>query len=72
LLAEQTQPISVTDIANLLDVDEFDVEEILEYWFEFLQVDIISNITVYSLYHDNLRQWLKGYMRSSQINQSPP
>ncbi|MFM2065019.1 MAG: hypothetical protein RLZZ507_4690 [Cyanobacteriota bacterium] len=68
ILAEQTQPISVTDIANLLDVDEFDVEEILEAWFEFLEVEITPDFPVYSLYHDNFRQWLKGYMRSSQIN----
>jgi ABC-type dipeptide/oligopeptide/nickel transport system ATPase component len=58
VLAEQTQHISVTEIANLLDVDEFDVEEILESWFEFLEVENTSDVTVYSLYHDNFRQWL--------------
>ncbi|WP_228051961.1 ATP-binding protein [Sphaerospermopsis aphanizomenoides] len=72
VLAEQTQPISVTDIANLLDADEFDVEEILEAWFEFLNVEIKSNVSVYSLYHDNFCQWLKGYLRSIQINRDPP
>jgi hypothetical protein len=62
ILAQQTQPISVTDIANLLETDEFDVEEILESWFEFLQVETISgtisNVTVYRFYHDHFRQWL--------------
>jgi hypothetical protein len=72
VLAEQTQLISVTDIANLLDADEFDVEEILEAWFEFLNVEIKSNVSVYSLYHDNFCQWLKGYLRSIQINRDPP
>ena len=57
-LGQQTQPISVTDIANLLDVDEFDVEEFLEDWFEFLKVENMSDIPVYSLYHDNFRKWL--------------
>ncbi|MEB3150853.1 MAG: ATP-binding protein [Sphaerospermopsis sp.] len=72
VLAEETQLISVTDIANLLDADEFDVEEILEAWFEFLNVEIKSNVSVYSLYHDNFCQWLKGYLRSIQINRDPP
>ena len=65
ILAQQTQPISVTDIANLLETDEFDVEEILESWFEFLQVETISgtisNVTVYRFYHDHFRQWLISF-----------
>jgi hypothetical protein len=58
VLAQTRQPISVTDIANLLNTDEYDVEELLENWIEFLQVEIISNETVYRIYHDNFRQWL--------------
>ncbi|WP_242039747.1 hypothetical protein [Anabaena sphaerica] len=58
VLAEKTQPISVADIANFLDCDEFDVEEILESWFEFLQVETITDVTVYRLYHHNFRQCL--------------
>ena len=58
VLAQTTQPISVTDIANLLNTDEYDVEEVLEDWLEFLQVETISDSTTYKFYHDNFRQWL--------------
>ena len=58
VLAQTTQPISVTDIANLLNTDEYDVEEVLEDWLEFLQVETISDSITYKFYHDNFRQWL--------------
>ena len=58
VLSQTTQPISVTDIANLLNTDEYDVEEVLEDWLEFLQVETISDSTTYKFYHDNFRQWL--------------
>ena len=38
--------------------DEYDVEEVLEDWLEFLQVETISDSTTYKFYHDNFRQWL--------------
>jgi hypothetical protein len=58
VLAQTTQPISVTDIANFLNTDEYDVEEVLEDWLEFLQVETIFDSTTYKFYHDNFRQWL--------------
>ncbi|MBS9392625.1 MAG: ATP-binding protein [Dolichospermum sp. LBC05a] len=58
VLAQTTQPISVTDIANFLNTDEYDIEELLEDWLEFLQVETISDSTTYKFYHDNFRQWL--------------
>ncbi|MBD2596008.1 ATP-binding protein [Nostoc spongiaeforme FACHB-130] len=41
-----------------LDADIFDVEEVLENWFEFLQQHQINNQIRYSLYHANFREWL--------------
>jgi len=58
VLSQTTQPISVTDIANLLNTDEYDVEELLEDWLEFLQIETIFDSTTYKFYHDNFRQWL--------------
>jgi len=58
VLAQTTQPISVTDIANFLNTDEYDIEELLENWLEFLQVETIFDSTTYKFYHDNFRQWL--------------
>ena len=58
VLAQTTQPISVTDMANFLNTDEYDIEELLENWLEFLQIETISDSTTYKFYHDNFRQWL--------------
>lgn len=58
VLSQTTQPISVTDIANLLNTDEYDIEELLENWLEFLQIETIFDSTTYKFYHDNFRQWL--------------
>ena len=41
-----------------LDADIFDVEEVLENWFEFLQQHQVNNQIRYSLYHPNFRDWL--------------
>jgi ABC-type dipeptide/oligopeptide/nickel transport system ATPase component len=41
-----------------LDADIFDVEEVLENWFEFLQQHQVNKEIRYSLYHPNFRNWL--------------
>jgi ABC-type dipeptide/oligopeptide/nickel transport system ATPase component len=41
-----------------LDADIFDVEEVLETWFEFLQQHQVNKEIRYSLYHPNFRNWL--------------
>ncbi|WP_414517116.1 ATP-binding protein [Nostoc sp. PCC 9305] len=48
------------DLTNppILDADIFDVEEVLENWFEFLQQHQVNNEIRYSLYHSNFRDWL--------------
>jgi hypothetical protein len=58
VLSQTKQPISVTDMANFLNTDEYDIEELLENWLEFLQIETISDSTTYKFYHDNFRQWL--------------
>ena len=62
VLSQTTQPISVTDIANLLNTDEYDIEELLENWLEFLQIETIFDSTTYKFYHDNFRQWLIKFL----------
>ncbi|MBN3961527.1 AAA family ATPase [Nostoc sp. NMS8] len=41
-----------------IDADIFDIEEVLENWFEFLQQHQVNNQIRYSLYHPNFRDWL--------------
>ena len=62
VLSQTTQPISVTDIANFLNTDEYDIEELLENWLEFLQIETIFDSTTYKFYHDNFRQWLIKFL----------
>ncbi len=55
--------VSAEDIAQIIDEDEFDIEEVLENWLEFLQVEPIEGKTRYSLYHSSFCNWL-----SQQLN----
>jgi hypothetical protein len=57
-LVKQQTPISAGAIADILDTDEFEVEEVLEIWTEFLQQERNAEETYYSLYHTNFRDWL--------------
>jgi hypothetical protein len=58
VLVKQQQPISVEAIAQLIDADEFDVEEVLENWFEFLHQQQIAGAEYYRFYHSSFRKWL--------------
>ncbi|MEH2013610.1 ATP-binding protein [Nostoc sp.] len=58
VLIQQQKAISVDAIAQIIDTDEYEVEEVLENWLEFLQQQGIASETHYSLYHSNFRDWL--------------
>ncbi|WP_118167570.1 ATP-binding protein [Nostoc sphaeroides] len=65
VLIQQQKAISVealaqttAAIAQIIDTDEYEVEEVLENWLEFLQQQKIASETHYSLYHSNFRDWL--------------
>ncbi|MEH2064387.1 MAG: ATP-binding protein [Nostoc sp.] len=58
VLVQQKQPISVEAIAHIIDADEYEVEEVLENWLEFLQQQRIAEEIHYSLYHSSFRHWL--------------
>ena len=45
-------------IAPIIDEDEYEVEEILETWIEFLQQQRIGGEIRYRLYHSSFRDWL--------------
>ncbi|MEH2078776.1 MAG: ATP-binding protein [Nostoc sp.] len=49
---------SAAGIAQIIDTDEYEVEEVLENWLEFLQQKPIASETHYSLYHSSFRDWL--------------
>jgi hypothetical protein len=58
ILAQQTQPISVAEIAEILDTDEYEIEELLENWLEFLILENRSENIYYSLYHFSFRDFI--------------
>ncbi|MBD2292944.1 hypothetical protein H6G06_05470 [Anabaena sphaerica FACHB-251] len=62
VLAQQTQPISVAAIAEILDTDEYEIEEVLEKWSEFLTQKSIAGTIYYSLYHSIFRDAMKNIM----------
>ncbi|NES64842.1 MAG: ATP-binding protein [Okeania sp. SIO2D1] len=51
VLVEEEEAVSVEAIAQFIDVDEYDVEEVLESWVEFLYQQEIGEKICYSLYH---------------------
>ncbi len=58
VLAVAHQGISVRELAEATNEDEYDVEEVLDGWFEFLQQQQIDKETKYSFYHPHFSQWL--------------
>ncbi len=58
ILATQQQPISAKAIADILDIDEFTVEEIIENRLEFLQRRKTGDEYQYQLYHSSFREWI--------------
>jgi hypothetical protein len=57
-LVKQQQPISVEAVAEIMNADEFDVEDVLENWFEFLYQEEKAGERYYSFYHSSFREWL--------------
>ena len=60
-------PLSVEEIYQLIDADEYDVEEILENWIEFLTLHRIDGDNYYSLYHTNFRKWLSMHPQPKSL-----
>ena len=58
VLIQQHKAISVDAIANIINTDEYEVEEVLENWLEFLHQEQIDGEVHYSLYHSSFRYWL--------------
>ena len=66
ILSQQEEPISAASIAEMIDEDEYDVEEILENWREFLHLVEIDREIRYSFYHFSFREWLRDKLNNSQ------
>lgn len=58
ILSHQRQPISVEDIAKISHEDEYEIEEVLEKWREFLKLETIEGQNCYSFYHSKFGEWL--------------
>ncbi|MGD1809439.1 hypothetical protein ACP6PL_28955 [Dapis sp. BLCC M126] len=59
VLVEQEETVSVEAISQFINVDEYDVEEVLETWLEFLHLQEIGGEILYSLYHSSFRNFLR-------------
>ncbi|WP_335074657.1 hypothetical protein [Nostoc sp.] len=63
VLVQVSLPLSAEVIASAIDADEYDVEEVLENWHEFLTLQQIDGEIRYSLYHSTFQDFL-----SKQVN----
>ncbi|MHC5611711.1 MAG: hypothetical protein ACYTXA_12010 [Nostoc sp.] len=55
---EKGKGLSVKAIIEIIHEDEYEVQEVLENWLEFLVQQKVSTETRYSFYHDSFRDWL--------------
>ena len=53
--------------AKSIDTDEYDVEEVLESWLEFLHQQEIDGEIFYSLYHWSFRNFLQSLDKNSEV-----
>ena len=60
VLVEQEEGVSTETIAQFIDTDEYDVEEVLETWLEFLHWQEIGGKICYSLCHWSYRNFLRS------------
>lgn len=58
ILVQQEQPISAQAIADAIDEDDYEVEEALENWIEFLRQQPIDGDICYRFYHSSFQHWL--------------
>ena len=64
-LLEKESFISVENIAEILDEDEYDIEIILEDWREFLHLETQENTPYYKFYHPSFHHWLKEKLKDN-------
>lgn len=50
--------ISAQLIAEIIDEDEYEIEQVLENWYEFLVKIEINGEVCYKIYHSSFRDWL--------------
>ena len=58
IIVKQNQPISGRVIAQMIDEDEYEVENAIANWIEFLQTPKLDGETHYRLYHSSFCHWL--------------
>ncbi|MEA5551495.1 ATP-binding protein [Anabaena cylindrica UHCC 0172] len=58
LTAGETQAMTTVAISKKINVDVYDVMEVLESWLEFLQEIRVGKEIRYTLYHHSFRLWL--------------
>lgn len=67
LTSASKKGMSASAIAQIIDEDEYEVEEVLENWLEFLVQQRIDTKTNYSFYHPNFRNWLAARLSNGKI-----
>jgi AAA ATPase domain len=58
LPSRENNGISAQLIAETIDEDEYEIEEVLENWYELLVKKEIDGEVCYSIYHSSFRDWL--------------
>ncbi len=63
ILKEVGSPIPCEMIADITQQDEYEVQQVLDKWVEFLKNNKIEGYTCYSIYHTTFLEFLKAQKR---------
>lgn len=58
LISGKKEGVTLKEITQITNADVFDIQEVLDNWFEFLKQEHIGKKIRYSLYHPRFRDWL--------------
>ncbi len=60
LVSAEKEGVSLREITQITNEDVFDIQEVLDNWFEFLQEIKGDRETRYCLYHPRFGEWVRG------------
>lgn len=65
VLVQGRSNLSVSAISEIVDEDEYEIEKVLDNWYEFLNIQEIDGEICYSFYHSNFGDWIERAIDNS-------
>jgi hypothetical protein len=65
VLVQGRSNLSVSAISEIVDEDEYEIEKLLDNWYEFLNLQEIDGEICYGFYHSNFCDWIRRAIDNS-------